>query len=265
MQSTYVPNGRKASTASRAYTEASGSTRKDSNFAQRLATTFSGSLRNLYLADNRLEDDVFRELAYLPELRVLNLSYNVLTEVPPGYLKRWQNLTDIFLSGNELASLPSDDLEETSNLKTIHLNGNRFQVLPAELCKVSKLAILDVGSNLLKYNVSNWPYDWNWNWNRNLKYLNFSGNKRLEIKPNIASFGSNSANGTDLTGFNSLTHLRILGLMDVTLTIKTVPEETEDRRVRTSASLAGSLAYGMADFLGKDEHLSIIDMMVPHV
>ncbi|KAF3395032.1 hypothetical protein DPV78_008581 [Talaromyces pinophilus] len=265
LQSTYVPNGRKASTASRAYTEGSGSTRKDSNFAQRLATTFSGSLRNLYLADNRLEDDVFRELAYLPELRVLNLSYNALTEVPQGYLKRWQNLTDIFLSGNELASLPSDDLEETSNLKTIHLNGNRFQVLPAELCKVSKLAILDVGSNLLKYNVSNWPYDWNWNWNRNLKYLNFSGNKRLEIKPNIASLGSNSVNGTDLTGFNSLTHLRILGLMDVTLTIKTVPEETEDRRVRTSASLAGSLAYGMADFLGKDEHLSIIDMMVPRL
>lgn len=265
LQSTYVAGGRKASTASRAYTEGSGSTRKDSNFAQRLATTFSGSLRNLYLADNRLEDDVFRELACLPELRVLNLSYNVLTEVPPGYLKRWQNLTDIFLSGNELASLPSDDLEETSNLKTIHLNGNRFQVLPAELCKVSKLAILDVGSNLLKYNVSNWPYDWNWNWNRNLKYLNFSGNKRLEIKPNIASLGSNSINGTDLTGFNSLTHMRILGLMDVTLTIKTVPEETEDRRVRTSASLAGSLAYGMADFLGKDEHLSIIDMMVPRL
>ncbi|EED21998.1 adenylate cyclase AcyA [Talaromyces stipitatus ATCC 10500] len=265
LQSNYVPGSRKASTASRAYTDGSGSTRKDSNFAQRLATTFSGSLRNLYLADNRLEDDVFRELAFLPELRVLNLSYNALTEVPQGYLKRWQNLTDIFLSGNELASLPSDDLEETSNLKTIHLNGNRFQVLPAELCKVSKLAILDVGSNLLKYNVSNWPYDWNWNWNRNLKYLNFSGNKRLEIKPNIASLGSNSVNGTDLTGFNSLTHLRILGLMDVTLTIKTVPEETEDRRVRTSASLAGSLAYGMADFLGKDEHLSIIDMMVPRL
>jgi adenylate cyclase len=261
----YVTNGRKASTASRAYTEASNSTRKDSNFSQRLATTFSGSLRNLYLADNRLEDDVLRELAFLPELRVLNLSYNDLTEITQGYLKRWQHLTDLYLSGNELASLPSDDLEETSNLKILHLNANRFQVLPAELCKVSKLAILDVGSNLLKYNVSNWPYDWNWNWNRNLKYLNFSGNKRLEIKPNIASLGSSSINGTDLTGFNSLTHLRVLGLMDVTLTIKTVPEETEDRRVRTSASLAGSLAYGMADFLGKNEHLSIIDMMVPRL
>lgn len=262
----YITGGRKASTASRAYTDVSTtSTRKDSNFSQRVTSTFSGSLRDLYLADNCLEDDIFAQLAFLPELRVLNLSYNALTEMPQGLLKRWQYLSDLFLSGNEFTSLPSDDLEETSNLKTLHINGNRFQVLPAELCKVSKLAVLDVGSNSLKYNVSNWPYDWNWNWNRNLRYLNFSGNKRLEIKPNIASLGSSSVNGTDLTGFNSLTHLRVLGLMDVTLTIKTIPEETEDRRVRTSASLAGSLAYGMADFLGKNEHLSIIDMMVPRL
>jgi adenylate cyclase len=261
----YVAGGRKASTVSRPYTDASSAPRKDSSFSQRVATTFAGSLRNLYLADNRLEDDVFRELSLLPELRVLNLSYNLLTELPQGLLKRWHFLSDLYLSGNELTALPSDDLEETSSLRTLHINGNRFQALPAELCKVSKLAILDVGSNSLKYNVSNWPYDWNWNWNRNLKYLNFSGNKRLEIKPNIATLGPAAVHGTDLTDFNSLTHLRILGLMDVTLTIKTIPEETEDRRVRTSASLAGSLAYGMADFLGKDEHLSIIDMMVPRL
>jgi adenylate cyclase len=263
--SNYTASGRKTSTASRAYTDTSTTVRKDSNFSQRIATTFSGSLRNLYLAENGLEDDIFRELSFLPELRILNLSYNQLTELPQGLLKRWQLLSDLYLSGNELTSLPSDDLEETSNLKTLHINANRFQVLPAELCKVSKLSILDVGSNSLKYNVSNWPYDWNWNWNHNLKYLNFSGNKRLEIKPNIASLGSAAVNGTDLTDFNSLPHLRILGLMDVTLTIKTIPEENEDRRVRTSASLAGSLAYGMADFLGKNEHLSIIDMMVPRL
>lgn len=258
--------GRKVSTASK-FTEGSPSSRKDSNFSQHIATTFGGSLKNLYLADNRLEDDIFRELSFIPELRVVNLSYNVLTEIPPGLLRRWPLISELYLSGNELTSLPSDDLEEGSNLKILNINANKFQVLPAELCKVSKLAILDVGSNSLKYNVSNWPYDWNWNWNRNLKYLNFSGNKRLEIKPNVSSLGSQQPNstGTDLTDFNSLTHLRVLGLMDVTLTTSTIPEENEDRRVRTSASLAGSLAYGMADFLGRSEHLSIIDMIVPRL
>ncbi|KAJ5646285.1 Adenylate cyclase [Penicillium lividum] len=262
-----VGQSRKVSAASRsANTEGSSNSRKDSYFSQQaVAITFAGSLRNLYLADNRLEDDVFRELIRLPELRIVNLSYNELTEVPPGVLRRWPLISELYLSGNELTSLPSDDLEEINQLKVLHINANRFQVLPAELCKVSKLSILDVGSNGLKYNVSNWPYDWNWNWNRSLKYLNFSGNKRLEIKPNISSLGPPSGNGTDLTDFTSLTHLRVLGLMDVTLTIPTIPEETEDRRVRTSASLAGSLAYGMADTLGRTEHLSIIDMIVPRL
>ncbi|PYH89794.1 adenylate cyclase AcyA [Aspergillus ellipticus CBS 707.79] len=259
---------RKVSTASRSLTDGSPSSRKDSNFSQHVATTFAGALRNLYLADNRLEDDIFRELSLIPELRVVNLSYNELTELPQGLLRRWPLLVELYVSGNELTSLPSDDLEEGSNLKVLHINANRFQVLPAELCKVTKLTILDVGSNSLKYNVSNWPYDWNWNWNRNLKYLNFSGNKRLEIKPPGSSLSHQQQPQKDqakLTEFTSLTSLRVLGLMDVTLTITTIPEEHEDRRVRTSASLAGSLAYGMADFLGKSEHVSIFDMIVPRL
>lgn len=263
--SIYGPGGRKASVISRTATDnpVTVCPRKDSNHSQRFVTTFAGSLRNLYLADNRLNDDVFDEIAMLPELRVLNLSYNELYDIPQRSIRRWPHLAELYLSGNELTSLPSDDLEEVGSLKVLHLNGNKFQVLPAELGKVHKLAILDVGSNSLKYNVSNWPYDWNWNWNRNLKYLNFSGNKRLEIKPNQSFSATGGREGTDLTNFTTLQHLRVLGLMDVTLTIPSVPEQTEDRRVRTSGSLAGAMAYGMADSLGKNEHLSTIDMVVP--
>ncbi|KAK2803411.1 cysteinyl-tRNA synthetase [Onygenales sp. PD_10] len=253
---------RKASIASRTATD-TPSSRKDSSFSQRISLTFAGSLRQLYLGDNRLEDDIFHQLQFLLELRILNLSYNELTELPQGLIKRWQYLMELYLSGNQLSALPSDDLEESSSLKVLHINANKFQVLPAELCKVNRLAILDVGSNSLKYNVSNWPYDWNWNWNRNLKYLNFSGNKRFEIKPNNSyTAGIPAFNGTDLTNFGSLNHLRVLGLMDVTLTIPGIPDQTEDRRVRTSASLSGALAYGMADTLGRTEHLSMIDMLV---
>src|SRR5205085_12344463 len=90
--SMYSPGPRKPSTISRSATETSMSavTRKDSNISQvRLTNTFAGSLRYLYLADNRLEDDVFNELAKLPELRVLNLSYNELNDVPQGLMSRW--------------------------------------------------------------------------------------------------------------------------------------------------------------------------------
>ncbi|EHL03582.1 putative Adenylate cyclase [Glarea lozoyensis 74030] len=239
------------------------SARKDSTISSRLVNTFAGSLRNLIMAENQLDDDVFDEIKYLSELRILNLSYNDLNDIPSQSIRCWPQLVELYLSGNELTSLPSDDFEEFSLLQVLHINGNKFQTLPAELGKAHRLAVLDCGSNSLKYNVSNWPYDWNWNWNTNLKYLNLSGNKRLEIKPSLPNGSSSARDGRDLTDFSALGNLRILGLMDVTLTIERIPDQTEDRRVRTSGSLAGQLAYGMADTLGKNDHLSLIDMVVP--
>ena len=267
--SVYGQGGRKASVFSRTTSEGSqtptvSTVRKDSTFSTRNLCTFAGSLRHLYLADNRLTDDVFDYMIMLPELRVLNLCYNEIYDLPSGSLNRWPHITELYLSGNELTSLPAEDFGEHSSLKVLHINSNRFQVLPAELGKLHKLAVLDCGNNFLKYNVSNWPYDWNWNWNVNLKFLNLSGNKRLEIKPS-ASYTQNSydRDQRDLTDFSKLSHLRVLGLMDVTLTIPSIPDQTEDRRVRTSGSLAGVMTYGMADSLGKNEHLSTIDMVVP--
>ncbi|KAI2485941.1 PP2C multi-domain protein [Pyrenophora tritici-repentis] len=258
---------RKPSVASRAPTEGTVTpmSRKDSSLSSRLVTTFAGSLRHVFLADNRLTDDVFDELCLLPELRIVNLAYNLIYDVPPRTIRRWQHLTELYLSGNDLTSLPSEDLEEVGSLKVLHINNNKFQVLPAELGKVAQLAVLDVASNSLKYNVSNWPYDWNWNWNHKLRYLNLSGNKRLEIKPSGSYSGSgvNMREGRDLTDFSSLINLRVLGLMDVTMMVPSVPEQSEDRRVRTAGSAVGTMAYGMADSLGRNEHISTMDMVVP--
>jgi adenylate cyclase len=235
--------------------------RKDSSLSNRLTSTFAGSLRHLFLADNRLQDEAFEELALLPELRILNVSYNLIYDIPPRTLRRWPHLLELYLSGNDLSALPAEDLEEINQLRVLHINNNKFQVLPAEIAKIQKLAIMDVGSNLLKYNVSNWPYDWNWNWNHNLRYLNLSGNKRLEIKPG-PQYNSRDRGGKDLTDFTALKNLRVLGLMDVTLMVQSVPDQTEDRRVRTSGSMVGSMSYGMADTLGRNEHLSIMDMVI---
>jgi adenylate cyclase len=258
---------RKPSATSRAPTEGTLTpmSRKDSSLSSRLVTTFAGSLRHLFLADNRLEDNVFDELCLLPELRIVNLSYNLIYDVPPRTIRRWQHLAELYLSGNDLTSLPSEDLEEVGSLKVLHINNNKFQVLPAELGKVAQLTVLDVASNSLKYNVSNWPYDWNWNWNHKLRYLNLSGNKRLEIKPSGSYSGSGVAmrEGRDLTDFTALVSLRVLGLMDVTMMTPSVPEQTEDRRVRTAGSAVDTMAYGMADSLGRTEHISTMDMVVP--
>jgi adenylate cyclase len=179
--SVFGPNGRQPSLVPRTAT-ADGIapiTRKDSNLNTRVASTFAVCLRTLHLADNRLEDDCFDMITMMPQLRVLNLSYNELDDIPQNALRKWPNLQELYLSGNELNSLPGDDLVrmDTHPLRVLHLNGNKFQTLPAELGKVRRLSVLDVGSNSLKYNVTNWRYDWNWNSNTALKYLNFSGNK----------------------------------------------------------------------------------------
>jgi adenylate cyclase len=119
------------------------------------------SLRNLFLGDNSLTDDVWSPLSLFLELRTLNLSFNDLYEIPPDGLCH-QHLYELYLSGNQLASLPADDIEKLSYLRVLAVNGNKLQTLPAEIGKLRKLLVLDVGNNVLKYNISNWPYDWNW-------------------------------------------------------------------------------------------------------
>jgi adenylate cyclase len=119
------------------------------------------SLRQLFLGDNRLTDDVWSPLSLFLELRTLNLAYNELYEIPPEELCH-QHLYELYLSGNTLTSLPADDIEKLSYLRVLAVNDNKLQTLPAEIGKLRKLLVLDVGNNVLKYNIANWPYDWNW-------------------------------------------------------------------------------------------------------
>ncbi|KAI9348402.1 hypothetical protein BD770DRAFT_395368 [Pilaira anomala] len=218
------------------------------------------SLRQLFLGDNRLTDDIWSPLSLFLELRTLNLSFNDLYEVPPEGLCH-QHLYELYLSGNQLTSLPADDIVKLQYMRVLAVNGNKLQTLPAEIGKLRKLLVLDVGNNVLKYNIANWPYDWNWNWNLGLKYLNLSGNKRLGIQKTHPD--PNNPKDKDLSDFSALVKLRMLGLMDITILGVSVPEEFHDRRVRTSPSEVNSMAYGVADWLGPSDHLSTWDLVMP--
>ncbi|KAJ7600616.1 hypothetical protein C8J56DRAFT_1010451 [Mycena floridula] len=237
-------------------------------------------LEKLFLGENHFTDDMLHALTVLRELRVLNLSFNDLQDIPPSFLRSFSKLEELYLSGNKLANIPTEDLPKLTRLSVLYLNGNRLQTLPQELAKVQSLMVLDVGSNLLKYNINNWEFDWNWNFNKNLKYLNLSGNKRLQIKSDIptrpkaatvasqASLSSGrSATEKSLAGFSHLTQLRVLGLMDVTITTTgangalDIPDESDDRRVRTSHSTVCGMPYGIADTLGRNENLHMIDLV----
>ncbi|KAJ8078178.1 cysteinyl-tRNA synthetase [Marasmius tenuissimus] len=252
------------------------------------------SLEKLYLGENKFTDDFLMPLTILRQIRVLNLSFNDIQDLPQNFLHNFSDLEELYMSGNKLTSIPTEDLHRLARLNTLFLNGNRLQMLPAELGKVKSLTVLDVGSNLLKYNINNWEFDWNWNFNKSLKYLNLSGNKRLQIKsdrqsrtlshiqpasqkpqiPQILqdpqdsqypqSSSSQSSGIQNLASFTGLGQLRVLGLMDVTITPTSVgmdiPDENEERRVRTSDSTVLGMAYGIADTLGKNEQLNMLDL-----
>ncbi|KAJ7796601.1 hypothetical protein B0H14DRAFT_71926 [Mycena olivaceomarginata] len=75
-----------------------------------------------------------------------------------------------------------------------------------------------------------------------------------------------TVNRKSLAGFSELTQLRVLGLMDVTITTTgtntgDIPDENDDRRVRTSSSVVNGMSYGIADTLGKNEHLNMLDLV----
>ncbi|ODV96077.1 hypothetical protein PACTADRAFT_40970 [Pachysolen tannophilus NRRL Y-2460] len=229
------------------------------NFFSSRITEVDNSLLYLSISDNRIDDQSLQVFSLFSRLKSLNLSYNEIIEIPPGTLKKMDSLTYLYLSGNKLSSLPSDDLEHLQNLMILHLNGNRFHSLPSELSKISHLSVLDVGSNQLKYNISNWPYDWNWNWNGDLKYLNFSGNKRLEIKP---SHNKDVTLHGDLDSFLGLKNLKVLGLMDVTLITQKVPDQTVASRIRTTASEFSRFGYGISDTLGSSDGVTTRDVVL---
>lgn len=224
------------------------------------------SLQKLYLSDNILRDDGLYFLSRLPALRVLNISFNDIQDLPSTWLSRLQQLEELYLSGNKLSALPVDGLQTLSKLHTLYLNGNRLQTLPSALNKLPSLTVLDVGSNVLRYNINNWHFDWNWNFNRNLKYLNLSGNTRLEIRPESTkrSHLLEGQDGPVLHEFSALTQLKVLGLMDVTTSfISNIPDDNEERRVRTSGSEVNGMGYGIADSIGKHNQLSMFDIVVP--
>lgn len=224
-----------------------------------VSSSLADNLLVLTLSDNRISDDSFESISYLSALKTLNLSYNDILEIPEGGLRRLSRLTELYISGNELTTLPAEDLESLKYLKLLYLNNNKIVSLPPEVSKLVNLQYLDLGSNQLKYNISNWPYDWSWHWNKNLKYLNFSGNKRFEIKK---SHIKHPETGEDFDSLLVLKNLKVLGLIDVTLTTPLVPDQNPDMRIRTTTSELDNVGYGVSDTMGMRECVSTRDIFI---
>ncbi|KAL6949723.1 hypothetical protein ACO0QE_000379 [Hanseniaspora vineae] len=213
----------------------------------------SKTLMFLSIADNALDNTAWSWLNLFKKLRHLNISYNKFSKLVYKDSFFLTELTELYISGNYISALPGDIIfNNLRNLKVLMANGNRLQTLPAELSALRQLSVLDVGDNDLKYNISNFEHEWSWVENKELKYLNFSGNKRFEI------FGT-PVDGVDYSDLSALTQLKVLGLMDVTLKTFKVPDETFNLRSRTTESSVNGMNYGVADTLGTKDFVTSRD------
>lgn len=222
------------------------------------------SLTELYLADNRLTTESVYNLSGLTNLTVLNLSCNEIVDLEEN-LDSMHKLTEFYVSDNAITSLP-DEIDKWTNLKILHLNGNRCMTLSFDLCRNGQLEVLDVSGNSLKYNIANYPYDWNWAWNVELRSLNLSDNRRLEI--NSVVNGTNTGGGSSrglihhtavgsggseksLGDFRNLVKLRYLNVAKVKIAEASVPLESTSLRVRREWHMADVPKIGISQWPGR--------------
>jgi hypothetical protein len=90
-----------------------------------------------------------RELGYLKNLRVLNISHNAITEIPDtiAFLSKLKALN---VGHNKLVELPSS-IGQLPKLVIIIANNNNLISLPRELAHLTNLISLNISNNPLKY------------------------------------------------------------------------------------------------------------------
>lgn len=210
-------------------------------------------LEEFSVADNRLADDICDVIVLLKELRVLNLSYNRVFDLGDS-LREMTRLVELYLSGNGMTAFP-DDIDRCVALRMLFVNGNKLANIPGDLGKNVHLAVFDAQSNVLKYNISNWPYDWNWNFNPELHYLNIANNRKLEIKMS-ASHPSNSS----LANFKSMSKLKLLDVTSVIVSPNCLPEGVTNLQTRCGQDQAG-LTVAVTDYCGREISFDHFDLV----
>ncbi|KAJ9678528.1 hypothetical protein PVL29_020651 [Vitis rotundifolia] len=116
------------------------------------------SLEQLYLHGNKLEGEIPKSLSNLCRLQELYLGYNNLSGQLPQVLDLLACANDtleiLYLSYNQLrGSVP--DLIGFSSLRVLYLGYNQLNgTLPKSIGQLTKLQVLDIGSNSLQGNIS---------------------------------------------------------------------------------------------------------------
>lgn len=75
-----------------------------------------------------------------------NLSSNVIRKIPPKFVIKFSNITDLNLSNNKLSSLP-DELRDLTDMKRLDISSNHFDSLPPVVFKMPHINFINAEKN----------------------------------------------------------------------------------------------------------------------
>lgn len=156
-------------------------------------------LEFLNLADNRLDKIPFSTIHNLSTLRVLDLSYNIISSTSDiiDYSGRGLVLHQLHLQNNRITSLGEDAFENFARIDQLFLSNNPIELIEDNAFRNLNVYSIDLrGCNLQKVG----PYSWS-GLERQLKILDLSQNQ-LGSAFNEEIFFNDSFNNLEvLTGF----------------------------------------------------------------
>jgi Leucine-rich repeat (LRR) protein len=109
-----------------------------------------GTLRNLNLQDNELEEVPAESLRQLANLSLLDLSRNRIGRVPDEAFVTLHSLSTLKLSDNNLTLSPGAFRGLEDSLKNLNLKGTRQKRVPEAVRGLRTLAFLDLAQNGLR-------------------------------------------------------------------------------------------------------------------
>ncbi|XP_008308272.1 PH domain leucine-rich repeat-containing protein phosphatase 2 isoform X2 [Cynoglossus semilaevis] len=106
-----------------------------------------GTLQELYLTGNNLNEDCGAVVVGHQSLRVLHLAYNQMTSFPASKLSKLEHLEELNLSGNKLKAIPST-VSSCKRLHTLIAHSNNISVFP-EILNLPEIKLVDLSCNEL--------------------------------------------------------------------------------------------------------------------
>ncbi|KAF3686428.1 PH domain leucine-rich repeat-containing protein phosphatase 2 [Channa argus] len=106
-----------------------------------------GTLQELYLTGNNLNENCGALLVGHQNLRVLHIAYNQLLSFPASKLSKLELLEELNLSGNKLKTIPST-VSSCKRLHTLIAHSNHITVFP-EILNLPEIKLVDLSCNEL--------------------------------------------------------------------------------------------------------------------